>query len=67
VVKQAVATSDQAARTKLYEKAQEIFKEQAPWFTIAHSIVTMPMLKSVQNYKMDPLGSHRFDGVDITQ
>jgi dipeptide transport system substrate-binding protein len=67
VVKQAVVTSDQAERTKLYEKAQEIFKEQAPWFTIAHSIVTMPMLKSVQNYKMDPLGSHRFDGVDITQ
>jgi len=25
------------------------------------------MLKSVQNYKMDPLGSHRFDGVDITE
>jgi len=27
----------------------------------------MPMLKSVKNYKMDPLGSHRFDGVDITE
>ena len=65
LVKQAVATSDEAERAKLYEQAQTIFKEQAPWFTIAHSIVTVPMLKNVMGYKMDPLGSHRFDGVDI--
>ena len=25
-------------RTELYEKAQVIFKEQAPWFTIAHAV-----------------------------
>jgi dipeptide transport system substrate-binding protein len=29
--------------------------------------VFMPMATSVQNYKMDPLGSHRFDGVDIAE
>ncbi len=67
LVKKAVATSDKAERTKLYEQAQVIFKEQAPWFTIAHSVVTMPMSKAVMNYKMDPLGSHRFDGVDIAE
>ena len=66
LVKKAVATSDKAARTKLYEQAQVIFKEQAPWFTIAHSLVTVPMSKNVKGYKMDPLGSHRFDGVDIS-
>ena len=65
IVKQAVATSDQAKRTELYEKAQELFKQQAPWFTIAHSIVTMPMVKGVKNYKMDPLGHHQFEGVDF--
>ncbi len=65
LMKKAVQTSDQAERAKLYEQAQVIFKEQAPWLTIAHSLVTMPMSKSVLNYKMDPLGSHRFDGVDI--
>ena len=30
--------TDQAERTKLYEQAQVIFKEQAPWYTIAHSV-----------------------------
>jgi dipeptide transport system substrate-binding protein len=59
--------ADQGERTKLYEQAQVIFKEQAPWATIAHSVVFMPMSKKVKNYKMDPLGSHRFDGVDIEE
>jgi dipeptide transport system substrate-binding protein len=27
----------------------------------------MPMSKKVTGYKMDPLGSHRFDGVDIAE
>jgi dipeptide transport system substrate-binding protein len=59
--------SDQAERTKLYEEAQVVFKREAPWATIAHSVVFMPMSKKVTGYKMDPLGSHRFDGVDITE
>ena len=58
-------TNDQ--REPLYAQAQVIFKEQAPWATIAHSVVFMPMSKKVMNYKMDPLGSHRFDGVDISE
>ena len=57
----------QEERTKLYTDAQKVFKEQAPWATIAHSVVFMPMRKNVTGYKMDPLGSHRFDGVDITE
>ncbi|WP_102958795.1 ABC transporter substrate-binding protein [Mangrovicella endophytica] len=67
LIKKASTISDQAERAKLYEQAQVIFKDQAPWATVAHSLVSLPMLKSVQNYKMDPLGSHRFDGVDITE
>jgi dipeptide transport system substrate-binding protein len=55
------------AREPVYMEAQKIFKEQAPWATIAHSVVFMPMSTKVQNYKMDPLGSHRFDGVDIAE
>ncbi len=66
LMKKAVQVSDQAERTKLYEEAQVMFKDQAPWMTIGHSLVTMPMAKAVQNYKMDPLGSHRFDGVDLS-
>ena len=44
----------QAKRTELYKKAQVIFKEEAPWFPIAHSVVYMPMSKKVEGYKVDP-------------
>ena len=57
--------ADQAERTRLYEEAQVIFKEQAPWITIAHSIVFMPMRKEVVGYKIDPFGGHYFYGVDL--
>lgn len=62
---QAKRTSDAAARTKLYEKAQLIFKEEAPWVTIAHSVVFMPMSKKVVDYRIDPFGGHAFYGVDL--
>ena len=67
LTKKASTISDQAERTKLYEQAQVIFKEQAPWATIAHSLVSLPMSTKVKGYLMDPLGSHRFDGVDIEE
>ena len=62
---QAKQSSDAALRTKLYEQAQVIFKEEVPWFTIAHSVVFMPMRKEVVGYKVDPLGGHVFYGVDL--
>lgn len=62
---QAKKTSDIAERTRLYEEAQVIFKEEAPWFTIAHSVVTMPMSRNVVDYKIDPFGGHIFYGVDL--
>lgn len=65
LVQKAKSLPTQAERAKLYEAAQVRFKDQAPWATIAHSLVTVPMSKKVSGYKMDPLGSHRFDGVDI--
>ncbi len=67
LIQEAKGTSSQVERTKLYEQAQVVFKEQAPWATIAHSVVYMPMSKKVENYVMNPLGVHRFDGVDIAE
>ena len=58
---------DQAKRTQMYEEAQIIFKEQAPWATVAHSVVFMPMSKKVTGYKIDPLGGHWFTGVDLAE
>jgi dipeptide transport system substrate-binding protein len=67
VVKKAKLVSDKAARTKLYEEAQIIFKEQAPWATIAHSVRFQPLAKSVKNFKIDPFGGHLFYGVDLAE
>ncbi|MFC6688402.1 ABC transporter substrate-binding protein [Jhaorihella thermophila] len=65
LVMKAKTISDKAERTKLYEEAQVIFKEQAPWATIAHSVVYMPMRPEVKGYKVHPLGSHIFYGVSV--
>jgi dipeptide transport system substrate-binding protein len=54
-------------RTALYEEAQVVFKREAPWGTIAHSVVFMPMRAEVTGYVMDPLGGHWFDGVDLAE
>jgi dipeptide transport system substrate-binding protein len=66
-IQDAKKVSDQAERTALYTKAQEIFKAEEPAMTIAHSKVFMPMNKRVVGYTMDPLGIHRFDNVDVTE
>lgn len=52
-------------RTSLYEKAQTIFKEQAPWVPIAHSIIFRAMSKNVSGYKIDPLGGDIFKTVEL--
>lgn len=56
LVTDAKAISDVKQRTKLYMEAQKIFKEQAPWATIAHSKVFRVMGKNIKGYKIDPLG-----------
>ncbi len=67
LVNDAKKISDQAERTKLYEQAQAVFKREAPWNTLDHSLVVMPMSKKVSGYVMSPLGHHSFNGVDIAE
>ena len=64
---QAKRTSDVAKRTELYKKAQVVFKEEAPWITIAHSVVFKPVRKEVVDFRIDPFGGHVFYGVDLKQ
>jgi dipeptide transport system substrate-binding protein len=67
LIDQAAQTADVTKRTALYEKAQAIFHEEAPWFPIAHSVVYVPMSKKVIGYKVHPLGTHIFEGVDLAE
>ncbi|MEZ5669377.1 MAG: ABC transporter substrate-binding protein [Alphaproteobacteria bacterium] len=64
---QAKRTTDIAERTALYEQSQVIFKQEAPWVTIAHSVVFMPVRNEVIDYRIDPLGGHIFYGVDLAE
>ena len=52
-------------RTKLYEQAQAIYKKEAPWFAIAHSIQIEPVRKEVIDFRISPAGRHTFFGVGI--
>ena len=65
LVLQAKVTNDQAQRTELYKRAQVIFKEQAPWFTIAHAVQLKPVRKEVVDFKLSPFSRHTFYGVDL--
>jgi dipeptide transport system substrate-binding protein len=62
---EAKVTTDQAARAKLYEQMQVIAHEEAPVYTIAHTVVYEPIRKNVVGYLVSPLGRHEFDQVDV--
>ena len=67
LISKAKIEPNQAERSKLYEKAQLVFKEQAPWFTIAHAVQLKPVRKEVVDFKLSPFGRHSFYGVDIKE
>jgi dipeptide transport system substrate-binding protein len=56
---------DKQKRKKLYRLAEVIFKQDAPWLTIAHSVRYQPYLKNVQGLKIDPFGGIYFSGVSL--
>jgi dipeptide transport system substrate-binding protein len=65
LIQKAATISDQGERAKLYEQAQVVMHEEAPFFFIANSVVFLPMRKNVTGYIMSPLGGHQFDQVDL--
>jgi dipeptide transport system substrate-binding protein len=67
LVGEAALITDQDARTKLYRDAQVIFHDNAPWVPLAHSVVFMATRANVTGFKMDPLGRHAFENVDLTE
>ncbi len=67
LIQKAKVTSELEDRTKLYKEAQVIFKEEAPWVTTAHAVVFKPVRKEVVDFKINPLGTHVFYGVDLQE
>ena len=60
LVQKARTETDTETRTKLYEQAQEIFHQEAPWAPIAHATVFKAMDKNLQGYKINPLSVEQF-------
>lgn len=60
LVTDARQASDQKKRTELYMKAQEVFKTQLPWITIAHAKAFRAMEKRLTGYTMSPFGTDYF-------
>jgi dipeptide transport system substrate-binding protein len=67
LVTEAKLVTDRAKREELYRQAQVIFHDQAPWVPLAHSVVFMATRANVTGFKMDPLGRHPFEGVDLVE
>lgn len=67
LVNAARAETDKDKRIAAYRQAQVIFKDQLPWTTMAHSVVTHFVAPQVRDYQISPLGSVRFDGVKVEQ
>jgi dipeptide transport system substrate-binding protein len=67
LIQQAKRIHDREARAELYARAQTIFKEQAPWATIAHAVVIKPVRREVEGFIVDPFGGHSFYGVDLAE
>ena len=50
---------------RLYEQAQVIVKEEAPWITVAHSVRFDALRKEVRGYKMDATAHHFFNNAEV--
>ncbi|MFT6603965.1 MAG: dipeptide transport system substrate-binding protein, partial [Bacteriovoracaceae bacterium] len=65
LILKAKLTTVKKSRNSLYQRAQKIFKKEAPWAPIAHSIIFRAMSKKVKGYKIDPLGGDIFRTVEL--
>ena len=65
LVQQAKRITDPAARTALYQQAQQRMKQQVPITPVAHSTVHQPLSVRVQDFKVSPFGRNSFSGVSV--
>ncbi|GAA4357276.1 ABC transporter substrate-binding protein [Kangiella marina] len=55
----------QSDRTEYYLKAQEVFKREAPWLTIAHANNSVLIQPEISGLTVSPIGNINFEGVTI--
>lgn len=67
VLVKAQQETDQDARAKLYEEAQVIVHDDAPWVPLVHSTPLLAASNNVQGYVPSPTGSEPYAEISITQ
>lgn len=67
LVERAKTLTSKNERTVLYRKAQEIFKKEAPWVTLAYSTIYRGLRKNITNFTIDPMGMDYFHSVTIKE
>ncbi|PVZ15327.1 MULTISPECIES: ABC transporter substrate-binding protein [unclassified Pseudomonas] len=60
LISQGKATTDQAKRSALYQKAQALIADQALWVPLAHPTVTVLERSGVEGYVPSPFGRQDF-------
>lgn len=65
LILKARTSSEQQERTEYYHQAQQIFKQQAPWLTIAHANNSVLVQPDVQGLIISPIGNINFEGVSL--
>ncbi len=58
-------TPDIAQRTPLYQRAQRIFRDEAPWVTLVHPVMAIAAHKKVRGLTISPLSLNNYATVDI--
>ncbi|WP_046213107.1 ABC transporter substrate-binding protein [Paenibacillus wulumuqiensis] len=64
---QAQQETDQDARAKLYEQAQVIIKEDAPWVPLVHSTPLLAATSKLKGYTPSPTGSEPYADIYMEQ
>ncbi|AOE49352.1 ABC transporter substrate-binding protein [Kangiella sediminilitoris] len=59
--------SEQPVRKRYYDEAQKIFKQQAPWLTIAHANNSVLVQPNISGLIISPIGNINFEGVTISK
>lgn len=65
IIEKARQVSDNATRTNLYLKAQEIFAQEVPWVPLAHATVYKGKVETLAGYQINPLSVEKFFGLQF--
>lgn len=67
LIRDGKATSDQAKRSELYHRAQQIIQEKALWVPLAHPAASALLRAEVQGYRVSPFGRVDFSQTHLAR